>query len=86
MNDNNSTTEDKPTTSPPNDDTTVNKVEEQPLRVRVQAPDIAQVKQQVKKFTSAQGANFHIGVQKAKRVGLTALQKMAIWLTPQNKQ
>jgi hypothetical protein len=39
----------------------------------------------VKQFATAQGLSMHIKVNKAKRAGLSALHKMATWLTPKKK-
>lgn len=50
------------------------------IRLRVEE-EVGKVKQ----FTTAQGLSMHIKVNKAKRAGLSALHKMATWLTPKKK-
>lgn len=52
-------------------------------KIRLQVEENAE---KVKKFATAQGLSMHLQVVKAKKVGLTALHKVATWLTPKNKK
>jgi hypothetical protein len=52
---------------------------ESEVKVRVHLPP------KVKKFASASEAKFHQQVNKAKRVGLLTLEKVATWLMPKKR-